>query len=698
MQPARRLGSAAEVLGAITGLLLLGVGQPLLDLLSRNATFFVARGAPRIDIVLFTLGLVLLLPAALSAVVLLAGRLHEGSGRAVYIASLTALGTLLGLRVLNQVFTTGGALLLIASLAIGAAIAWIIITTAPLRSILQWAPLLAIAVAGWFLFASPAARAIAADDVELLPRGSVERPSDVVMLIFDELPLASVLNRDLKIDERLFPNLARLADSSNWYRNATTVSDNTARAVPALLDGVYPRARLLPTAADHPRNIFTMLGADYRVEAEELVTRMCPQQVCRPRLASFPSRMRGLLSDTGLIAAHMLLPEDMTGDLPPVDENWGDFAAQTTSDDRAGVPRARNVVGMGDPPSEFRRFIHRIAPEREPTFYFKHVLLPHAPWRYLSEGYEYPQDLPIPGTVPIPDQAGTRWGDDAWLAAQGYQRHMLQAMVVDHLLGELLDALEAAEMYEDTLIVMVSDHGTSFVPGAPRRSAAPETVGSVAPITMFIKDPGQTSGRVIDAPVQTIDILPTLAALLGIRDPWEDLDGQALVPGAPGTTGRRMGFGPSSVPVSDEGTELQATIERKYATFRGRPLDPYALAPPGTRGLLDAPVPSAEPAGQGTVQVDRRGRYSDIDLEARFLPALLTGRLEEAEFPGEPVIAVGLNGRIAAVTQATATEDDGFFFQAMLSPARFRSGVNDLRFFLVESRPQGPLLLELQQG
>ena len=45
---------------------------------------------------------------------------------------------------------------------------------------------------------------------------------------------------------------------------------------------------------------------------------------------------------------------------------------------------------------------------------------------------------------------------------------------------------------------------------------------------LFIKLPGQRRGRIISRPVRTIDLLPTIADVLGIRIPWH-VDGRSLL-------------------------------------------------------------------------------------------------------------------------------------------------------------------------
>ena len=69
----------------------------------------------------------------------------------------------------------------------------------------------------------------------------------VVMLLLDEFPLTSLLDSKGQVDARLYPNFAKLAGQSTWYRNATAVSGLTQWAVPAMLSGRYPtKARWRP--------------------------------------------------------------------------------------------------------------------------------------------------------------------------------------------------------------------------------------------------------------------------------------------------------------------------------------------------------------------------------------------------------------------------------------------------------------------
>ena len=75
-----------------------------------------------------------------------------------------------------------------------------------------------------------------------VPAQAAKRPTrPVVMVVFDELPLTSLLDGRGRIDRFRYPNFAALAGDSTWYANATTVSDSTKLAIPSILDGRLPK-------------------------------------------------------------------------------------------------------------------------------------------------------------------------------------------------------------------------------------------------------------------------------------------------------------------------------------------------------------------------------------------------------------------------------------------------------------------------
>ncbi len=127
-------------------------------------------------------------------------------------------------------------------------------------TVLSPAPVLFLA---FFLFFSDVSKLVLPED-ETAVEASVGGDTPVVFVVLDEFSGLHLLDRSGRINGARFPNFARLARTSDWYPNATTVSDRTDRAVPAILTGTRPSANKLPIVSDYPENLFTLLGGDYR--------------------------------------------------------------------------------------------------------------------------------------------------------------------------------------------------------------------------------------------------------------------------------------------------------------------------------------------------------------------------------------------------------------------------------------------------
>ena len=95
-------------------------------------------------------------------------------------------------------------------------------------------------------------------------------------------------------------------------------------------------------------------------------------------------------------------------------------------------------------------------------------------------------------------------------------RHLLQVGYTDHLVGELLERLKRTGLLERALIVVTADHGYSFRVGVDsRRFLSEDNVEEIAPVPLFVKAPGQMDGRKDDSLVANLDMVATVADLLG---------------------------------------------------------------------------------------------------------------------------------------------------------------------------------------
>ena len=176
------------------------------------------------------------------------------------------------------------------------------------------------------------------------------------------------------------------------------------------------------------------------------------------------------------------------------------------------------------------------------TLHFAHLLLPHAPWRLLPSGHVYGFSNSSEGL----EYPGGAWTGDRWLVEQAYQRHLLQVGYVDSLLGRVLRTLEREGLYDQALVIVVADHGASFRPGAPRRSVTRENLADIAGVPLIVKYPRQRHrGADLGVTARTIDVLPTIADVLGVPLPWQVPRPIASRAGSAGRSGRSRQRGSS---------------------------------------------------------------------------------------------------------------------------------------------------------
>ncbi len=482
------------------GLAAFAFGRPVLDTFGRSPDTFVARGADAATIVLFAV-IVGLGPYLVLGLLGLLGRPFGPTvRRRVHIALVGVVG---GFAVwqLGQGLTgypPESQKLIVAGVLGGVALAYLRASVGSTASFLRFVGVASVVFLVQFLFMSPTSGMVTGDgpsiddDVARQVAADLgDDPPDVVVLLFDALPTAGLLDGTGAIDAELYPNFARLAATSSWYRNNTTIASFTGQAVPAILTGRF-RPEGTENGAlgpDDDENLFTLLGGSYETHVREAITRLCPSETC----SDVPSAGIGpLLVDAG--------------------ETWAGTAGGGDDDGELYLP------GALDPDRYDKAFewqADQTARTSRPRLYFQHVVIPHTPW-FLAEGetYRSAEDRPV-GTF------GMGWTQSGAGLGVGIQRNALQVQAADVLLGNLLDQLEDDDRFDDSMIVVTADHGNGFVPGELERGLSEGNMEHVMWTPLLIKAPGQTEPVVDDSNVMSIDIVPTIADALGVELPWE---------------------------------------------------------------------------------------------------------------------------------------------------------------------------------
>jgi hypothetical protein len=520
----------------------------------------------------------------------------------------------------------------------------------------------------------------------------VNSGTPVVWLLFDEFPVISLMDAKGEIDAERYPNFARLAESSTWFKNTTTFSASTTVAVPSMLTGKIPGKRKPPVFQNFPRNLFTLLGKDYRMNVTESQTRLCPPQLCARETEDTAERLSGLYSDARIVYLHLLSPPSLEDRLPAIDESWGEFGNEPadSGDSLSGVtvdkPKREGKTFYAGRNRDFNTFVDSLEPpvKGKPTLDFLHVLLPHGPWLYFPDG-----KTSAVTAANAPGRNGELWWDDG-LANQAHQRHFLQLAYADRLLGQFLDKLETTGLWKKALVVVTADHGISFRGGDMRRAPTETNLAELAFTPLFIKFPGESEGKVLDRHVTIADILPTVADGLGIEMPWSIEGRSALGDSKPSDTVRVVS---ESKSYEDALAQRDADLARQVELFGDGGFGPAFFALGQHEDLLGQDVTGiggAPAAGSATIDAVGSRLLRKLPANPRSIPSPLEATLTGVQKGDYLVLA--LNGRIASIAQAFQDETRPVGVSFLAPESAFKPGVNDARVFLVVDEPQAGLL------
>jgi arylsulfatase A-like enzyme len=189
--------------------------------------------------------------------------------------------------------------------------------------------------------------------------------------------------------------------------------------------------------------------------------------------------------------------------------------------------------GQGPEPSGVTsRALERLAAldRTRPFFALVHYNDLHARYRSLPR-YEQEFTRPYEGTISSRGQemlehlTGIRPMDarDVEHMSDLYDAALRQ---LDDELARLFGYLDHARFWEDTLVVITSDHGEEFFDHGSIGHGMTQFEELVR-VPLLFRGPGLAAGVEVSAPVSLVDVLPTCLALLGLSVP-ERLDGRDL--------------------------------------------------------------------------------------------------------------------------------------------------------------------------
>ena len=210
-------------------------------------------------------------------------------------------------------------------------------------------------------------------------------------------------------------------------------------------------------------------------------------------------------------------------------------------------PKADEDLPDGATAVEAVKRLHDLKAKGEPFFLAVGFLKPHLPFVSPKKYWDMydPNKIPVPAFDHLPSGSPEFAGhqnselhnyvgvpkenpipvDFAKTLRHGYYAAITYT---DTQIGKVLDALEKEGLAQNTIIVLWGDHGWQLGEHGLWEKHTNFEIAARAPL--IISMPGQaTAGQKCDAPVEFVDVYPTLAEICGLAAP-DKIDGKSLKP------------------------------------------------------------------------------------------------------------------------------------------------------------------------
>jgi arylsulfatase A-like enzyme len=365
---------------------------------------------------------------------------------------------------------------------------------------------------------------------------------NIIVLLFDAM---SARNLSVYGYPRLTsPNLERFAERATVYHSHYSSGNYTIPGVASLLTGTYPwthRAINHSGVINHSRaanNIFRAIGKDYHrlvfpqsIWANFIVTQF-QDDIDRLLSSGTFGQLDFLLSDyfpkDQNLAVRALDDFIFKIDSEPASPIFGllqnmlyfrNSSRLATQGYPRGLPHNVNYPLYFRLEDLFDGLASLIPGLPKPFFTYLHLFPPHAPYRASDRFDSKFIDKYHPIQKPVHKLSEGDSNAKLTSARRSYDEYIAS---LDFEFGRLLDSLEDSGVFDNSYVVITSDHGEMFERGEKAHST-PLLYEPVVHVPLLISAPGQKSRRDVYAPTNAVDLLPTLLNLAGKPIPsWSE--------------------------------------------------------------------------------------------------------------------------------------------------------------------------------
>ncbi len=165
-----------------------------------------------------------------------------------------------------------------------------------------------------------------------------------------------------------------------------------------------------------------------------------------------------------------------------------------------------------------------------PFFTWAHFMDVHWPY-HLEEEMVHPSEI-AQAWEDLVHLHEVNWQGASISAAQrAHYIDLYEKAIVytDQQIGRLLDYIDDSPYADNTMIIMVSDHGEEFLERGYWGHVEINLFDEILRVPLLMQLPGQVEGQVIDRQVRLLDIMPTVLDLAGCGLP-EHVEGSSFAP------------------------------------------------------------------------------------------------------------------------------------------------------------------------
>ena len=287
-----------------------------------------------------------------------------------------------------------------------------------------------------------------------------------------------------RLDEKHMPRAAALAAQGARFSHAYAQAPNTPRSFPSFLTARLPsQVHWVTKNANFPPVVPHSAGGD---------------------VTFFEALAEAGLHPTGVFSHFYLKPENgiAGGFVSGTDNRWDNTGALTLHDSNTDIAAPRITARVIEK-------LKKLGQSKERFALWTHLFDPHS--RYMDQ-----PDFPAHGS--------------GFKALE--EKYDGEVAFADRHVGMMLDALAAAGLADDTIVVLMSDHGEAFgehrFAGERMFFHGQTLYDELLRVPLIVKVPG-IQPRTVEQPVMLIDLGPTLIDLVGHAVP-SSMQGRSLVP------------------------------------------------------------------------------------------------------------------------------------------------------------------------